>query len=351
VPTVLPAALLLGSLQAPVPTPAIQGGYDDTTHTFAVAVCGGAPGACDVLCSGVLIAPNLVVTARHCVESTNLPSGGAVDCTTTEFEPPVASAASFSITTSASVHQSTSGWHAVTGIVTPGSAMARACGDDVALLVLADAIAPAEAVPATPNVTTPLTDHAVFEAAETAIGYGLSPSASDAGEGTAGYRRWKPDVPILCIPDDPSSAVACTVGASLGANEFETGDGVCPGDSGSGAFAQTQFDDGSFVVLGVLSRGAGDASQCIGGTYTRLDVWSAFLVANARSAALAGGYAVPTWAGGAGGYPLPLPVTGGCSVAPALGRPERTPGGPGASAFLAALASLVSCRRSRRRLS
>src|SRR4051812_103624 len=42
---------------------AIQGGQVDTTSSFAIALISGG------LCSGTLIAPNLVITARHCVET------------------------------------------------------------------------------------------------------------------------------------------------------------------------------------------------------------------------------------------------------------------------------------------
>ena len=49
---------------------AIQGGVLDKGHGFAVGVCGTetSPGNCVVICSGVLLAPNLVATARHCMD-------------------------------------------------------------------------------------------------------------------------------------------------------------------------------------------------------------------------------------------------------------------------------------------
>jgi hypothetical protein len=54
-------------------------GATDTGHPFAVGLCLGAsgPGLCTSLCSGALIAPNLVMTARHCVDTAPNP----VDCT------------------------------------------------------------------------------------------------------------------------------------------------------------------------------------------------------------------------------------------------------------------------------
>src|SRR5580693_1615095 len=48
---------------------AIQGGSVDQSHNYAVGVCvGNGPGQCQLICSGALIAPNLVMTARHCVD-------------------------------------------------------------------------------------------------------------------------------------------------------------------------------------------------------------------------------------------------------------------------------------------
>jgi hypothetical protein len=60
---------------------AIQGGMIDFAHPYAVGVCVGAPGQCQLICSGALIAPNLVMTARHCVDVTPQ----QVDCATASF--------------------------------------------------------------------------------------------------------------------------------------------------------------------------------------------------------------------------------------------------------------------------
>jgi V8-like Glu-specific endopeptidase len=135
---------------------AIQRGTDDATHTFAVGVCGAGtgPADCPVTCSGALIAPNLVVTARHCVESTN----AKVACASARFTTRMADAAHYWITTDASMHQPAAGWHRAAEIVTP--AEPEVCGNDIALLVLEDVIPAAEATPAAPTGPCPRTPSA-----------------------------------------------------------------------------------------------------------------------------------------------------------------------------------------------
>jgi hypothetical protein len=110
----------------------VQGGTSDTTHNFAVGVCVGSAGACSNYCSGTLIAPNLVLTARHCVD--NLVSGSNVVCATDMFTTQRAPASSFVVTTDSSMSQGTTGWHGVWQVIkTPGNAV---CGNDLSLLIL-----------------------------------------------------------------------------------------------------------------------------------------------------------------------------------------------------------------------
>ena len=75
----------------------------------------------------------------------------------------------------------------------------------------------------------------------------------------------------------------------LTASEFVSGDSTCEGDSGSGAFEQSNFDAGQ--VGGVrrsLARGAStDGTTCEQPIYTRFDAWGSLIVGAAQQAAKA----------------------------------------------------------------
>src|SRR5512140_1532420 len=125
---------------------AVQGGQVDADHPFAVGVCGVStgPGQCQLICSGTLVAPNLVLTARHCVDSAT----SNTDCATASWTGHLyATADQYYVTTSKDLYQATTGWHRVAAIHTPDQA--TLCGGDLALLVLQDVVAPGEATPAT----------------------------------------------------------------------------------------------------------------------------------------------------------------------------------------------------------
>src|SRR3954471_19069045 len=59
----------------------IQGGSNDNTHTFAVGIISKMTGGYGI-CSGALLAPNLVATARHCVADVG---SAAITCSKTKF--------------------------------------------------------------------------------------------------------------------------------------------------------------------------------------------------------------------------------------------------------------------------
>jgi hypothetical protein len=274
---------------------AIQGGAMDTTHTFAVAICGGAEGGpdqgqnCELLCSGALIAPNLVISARHCVDNV---ASDTVDCSTETFGPPLAPAADYYITSDSDIFDPEAKWYQVAQIVTPTPT--SFCGNDLSILILTSNV-PTTEVPtlAVPEIWYPI-DSSMYATRETAIGYGLD--APD-DETSAGVRRILESIPIECIPNDPDMSLACPPVDTSGvaANEFEAGNGPCEGDSGSSAYEQNAFSAGTFLSLGVLSRGGASGDMCVGSVYTQLYPWQSLILSTAMEAATMGGYSPPAW--------------------------------------------------------
>jgi len=273
----------------------IQGGTDDgSTHPFAVGIAidlGGGEGA---MCSGALLAPNLVATARHCVA---MLASSQVDCSTSNFGGLYATS-QFIVTTSPVLQQGAT-LYGVSKIVVPsGSNQTKVCGNDLALLILSKNVQLSQYVE--PAINPSLTDHTAWATTVTAIGYGID-TPTDMNGASAGTRRIKENINLACIPNDKNFTDCFsdpTAMQYMAASEFASGDGTCEGDSGSSAYDQTQFNNGKWVSFGVLSRGSvsPDGQTCTGAIYTRFDSWAQLLVDTANQAAQMGGYTPPTWA-------------------------------------------------------
>jgi hypothetical protein len=253
--------------------PDIIGGTVVASPTYVVALCEGESWFdCRPFCGGTLVAPNLVVTARHCADVTG---GDPLDCATYQFDGVLKREATIWVTSASPVSNSAE-FHRGARWTVP---RARACGHDLAFLTLEDAF-PADAAVATPLVS----DTALSpEMALDVYGYGITGPV----EPLDGRRRTT-KAHLLCAGGH-DSCEGVPAATDLHATEIVVDARVCPGDSGAGTVAP---GDG---LVGPLSRSVGGTSPCGYGVYTSLGQHALLLARTARDAATRGAYAVPGW--------------------------------------------------------
>lgn len=238
-----------------------------------------------VRCSGVLLAPNLIATAAHCLTGQSM----AVDCDgpAPPLLGPLLPASGFKVTTAANLRQgSAAEYGAVKKVHLLTDFGVPLCGNDVGVLQLSETVS-----------ITPLTP--LFAPPEVGTSYSAYGYGADTASGTGdGVRRELAGRSVICVGSGCEDTLVTGLGGQSGtsgeqvpapavrATEFLGGDGVCAGDSGGPAVLKRA---NLRRVLGVVSRGRIDCSAPV------YAIFPAELRAVGRSAALEGGYAAPSW--------------------------------------------------------
>jgi hypothetical protein len=266
----------------------IAGGTADASHQNVFLLVRESQNS-GALCTSTLIAPNLLLTARHCVS----PGTGDdhVLCGDSVLGDPYPASA-FLATNDAQPRRSSPIFRAL-DVRVPGLGE-DTCGYDVALIILDQNVPVDISVPAVPRIDREVEPGEPY----TAVGYGLN----ETGDST-GSRMQLGGLSIECEPGSCGDGVEST--------EFLGERGICSGDSGGPAL------DADGKVVGVVSRGGPECSTPV---YSTVTAWHDFMIETATEAAELGGYEAPFW------------VTTGSSDPPVPFDPDGTGGAGGAGA-------------------
>lgn len=306
---------------------AIEGGYLDAADRAVVGLAIlGSTGRLARTCSGVLVAPDVVLTAQHCIAD----SPDMIHCDSSAFGPEVEPVHVFA-TTSAEMWGGEATWTRAREVLTPPGG-AAVCGRDMAMVVLSSPLPEDEATPLSPRI-----DHAPEEGEPyAAVGFG-----NTSGEGDdAGVRRRRDGLRVECV------GYRCGTSEQVAGNEWRGDAGACNGDSGGPAIDE----DGR--VLGITSRGPSGCNDPIYGALTAHRQW---IIEHASRAAETAGYQAPAWVTeGAADSDLLGPEElderwASCSAASAGEHGRAGGGATGVIGGVGAFAALAMARSRRRR--
>lgn len=268
----------------------IAGGTVDLSHHNVFLLVSHLDGF-GGLCTATLIAPNLLLTARHCVSPSS--EDGYVRCGDSMLGEPFPPSAFFA-TNDPRADRSSLFFRAV-DVRVPGEGV-DTCGYDIALVTLSENVPSSVSTPAVPRIDRDVERGEKY----TAVGYGV-----DENGHSNGSRMQLANLTIACEPGSCGEGVEST--------EFRGETGICSGDSGGPAL------DADGKVVGVVSRGGPDCSTPVYGTVT---AWQDFIIETALAAARLGNYDPPFWTT-TRSSDAPPPVDGGGGAGGASGEAPR----------------------------
>jgi hypothetical protein len=247
-------------------SPSIFGGEQDSGEALdAVVALRVGTGGTFELCTGALVAPNVVLTARHCVTKNVTTSvacdeaGRSANGKHVDYDEDPRTVGIYVGATPSFAQRPDA--VARTIVAPKGSYL---CNSDIALVVLDQPITGIE--PLAVRLQTPA------QAGEPVLSVGYGKNDQDVAIGT---RFRKAGVRVLAQGKgiSPSST-------PLGAQEFEVGQSICQGDSGGPAISEE-----TGAIIGVVSRG-GSCEDDYGHIYTTTAGFDALF---AEAFAVAGG--------------------------------------------------------------